>query len=82
MMNTMTLQEPTIRPLDALWALFKSQPKRVRRAFANRVLAEDVEEETIRQQMVVKRSLTQAFKELKEAERDGIELPNARDLFK
>lgn len=50
--------------------------------FYHHSAAEDVEEETIRQQMVVKRSLTQAFKELKEAERDGIELPNARDLFK
>lgn len=78
----MALQEPTVRPLDALWALFKSQPKTVRRAFAKRLLEEDVEAETMRQQMVVKNSLMQAFRELEEAERNGTELPDARNLFK
>ena len=33
-------------------------------------------------QMVVKESLTQAFKELREAEASGAELPDARNLFK
>lgn len=81
-MNVMTLQEPTVRPLDALWTLFKMQPKTVRRAFAKRLLEEDVEAETMRQQMVVKNSLAQAFKELEEVERNGTELPDARNLFK
>ena len=81
-MNTVTLQRQVIRPLDALWALFESQPKNVRKAFVKRLLQEDVEAETLRQQLVVKQSLTQAFKELAEAEKSGIELPDARNLFK
>ena len=81
-METMTLQRPVIRPLDALWALFESQPKNVRKAFVKRLLQEDVEAETTRQQLVVKQSLTQAFKELADAEKNGMELPDARNLFK
>jgi len=81
-METMTLQRPEIRPLDALWALFESQPKNVRKAFVKRLLQEDVEAETTRQQLVVKQSLTQAFKELADAEKNGVELPDARNLFK
>lgn len=33
-------------------------------------------------QMVVKESLSQAFKELREAEASGVKLPDARNLFK
>ncbi len=29
-METMTAQSPAIRPLDALWALSESQPKKVK----------------------------------------------------
>lgn len=38
-----TIQTSThqITPLDALWTLFKSQPKKVRTAFAHRVLEEE-----------------------------------------
>lgn len=81
-METMISKRPVVRPLDALWSLFESQPKHVRKAFVKRLLQEDVEAETIRQQLVVRKSLTQAFKELDDAEKNGIELPNARNLFK
>ena len=37
---------------------------------------------TIDNQMVVKESLAQAFKELHKAEASGAELPDARNLFK
>lgn len=37
---------------------------------------------TIDNQMVVKESLTQAFKELREAETSEVKLPDARNLFK
>ncbi len=80
-MTTMTLHPHAVRPLDALWSLFESQPKNVRRAFVKRLLQEDVDAETMRQQLVVKKSLTQAFKELADAEKNGIELPDARKLF-
>ena len=79
-MEAMTLQRSVVNPLDALWSLFKSQPKNVRKAFVERLLQEDVEAETIRQQLVVKKSLTQAFKELADAEKNGVELPDARSL--
>lgn len=72
----------TVSPLDALWALFTSQPKSIRKAFTERVLQEDVHAETLRQQLMVKESLTQAFSELKEAEQSGVELPDAHNLFK
>lgn len=71
-----------VSPLDALWTLFVSQPKSIRKAFTERILQADVHAEAIRQQLLVKESLTQAFKELKEAEQTGKELPDAHDLFK
>lgn len=37
---------------------------------------------TIHNQMSVKQSLTQAFKELADAEQSGIELPNSRNGLK
>ena len=42
----------------------------------------DVDAETMRQRLVVKESLTQAFNELRAAEASGAELPDARKLFK
>ena len=81
-MSVVALQKPTISPLDALWTLFKSQSKAVRTAFAKRLLHEDKEASTLRQQHLVEESLTQAFKELDESEKKGIELPDARNLFK
>ena len=47
-----------------------------------RLLKEDVEAQAIRNQMVVKQSITKALKELSDAEQSGIELPDARNLFK
>ena len=43
-------------------------------------LLEDAE--TIHNQMSIKQSLTQAFKELADAEQSGIELPNSRNGLK
>ena len=42
----------------------------------------DVDAEAMRQRLVVKESLTQAFKELRAAEASGAELPDARKIFK
>lgn len=80
-MSTTTVDYAQIQPLDALWALFKSQPKAIRKAFVKRMLQEDVEAEALRQQMVVKKSLNQAFKELDEVTDMESELPNVRSLF-
>lgn len=81
-MATISLDKTMVSPLDALWSLFKSQPKSIRNAFIQRLLKESVDAETMRQKLVVKESLTQAFRELKEAETSGVELPDARKLFK
>ena len=72
----------TISPTDALWALFKSQPKSIRKAFTERLLREEVAAETMRQQVMLQDSLSRAFNELKEAQQTGKELPNARNLFR
>ena len=40
-MDSMTLSQQKISPLDALWALYQSQSKRVRQAFRARMLAEE-----------------------------------------
>ena len=42
----------------------------------------DVDAEAMKQRLVVKESLTQAFKELREAEVSGAALSDARNLFK
>ena len=81
-MTAIAIDNQLVSPLDALWSLFKSQPKAIRQAFTQRLLHESVAAETMRQKMLVKESLTQAFKELREAEEAGVELPDARNLFK
>lgn len=81
-MDTTSINNAFVSPLEALWALFKSQPKAVRKAFTEKLLQENVEAEMMRRQLVVKQSLKQAFKELNEAEQSGRELPDARNLFK
>lgn len=81
-MSVATINDIPVSPVEALWALFKSQPKSVRKAFTKKLMQEEVDAETMHNQMVVKQSLTQAFKELADAEQSGTELPNARNLFK
>lgn len=81
-MRTVVIKDDSMSPLEALWTLFKSQPKSVRMAFAQKLIQEEVDAKAMRNKMIVKQSLTQAFKELAEAEKAGVELPNARNLFK
>lgn len=81
-MSTVAIEKVPMSPLEALWTLFKSQPKSVRKAFTQRLIQEDIDAKAMHNKMVVKQSLTQAFKELSDAESSGVELPNARNLFK
>lgn len=81
-MSTVAIKNVSMSPLEALWTLFKSQPKSVRMAFAQKLIQEEVDAKVMRNKMIVKQSLTQAFEELAEAEKSGMELPNARNLFK
>ncbi len=71
-----------ISPLDALWALFKSQPKSIRKAFTERVLQADVDANAMRNKLYVKQTLAQSLSEMKVADAAGVELPDAHDLFK
>ncbi len=64
MATTATVHSQT-SPLDALMAHFASSSKSVQRAFTKYIIdAHSEEVETRRQQMMVKESLTQTFKEL------------------
>lgn len=40
-MAVSTTYQPTVSPADALWVLYQSQTKKVRKAFRQRILAED-----------------------------------------
>ncbi len=79
-MATLQVSNTTVSPLDALWALFKSQPKAVRNAFVRKLHEED--EETAKQKKLVKDSLTQSMHELKLAQEGKLQLKDARNLFK
>lgn len=41
-MATTSTYRQTVSPIDALWSLYQSQSKRVRKAFRMRLLAEDI----------------------------------------
>ena len=61
-MTTIRPQTTEISTVDALWVLIQSQTKAVRKALAERFLAE--QDKTKVQQKMVKDSLTRAFDEL------------------
>ncbi len=74
-MATVTVQQPiSMSPLEALMAHFASSSKSVQRAFAKYIIDNNAKEvATRRQQMMMKESLTQAFKELKEGKARPVE---------
>ncbi len=72
-MATLAIQQQT-SPLDALMAHFASSSKSVQRAFTRYIIETNAEEvEVRRQQMMMKESLKQAFKELKEGNARPVE---------
>ena len=77
-----TTNQSLMSTIDALWTLIQSQPKAIRKALAQRMAKSDVEEETRRQEMELRKGLFKAFSELSEAKRTGRELPDAWDLLK
>jgi hypothetical protein len=62
MLTTIPPKTTEISTVDALWVLIQSQTKAVRKALAERMLAE--QDKTKAQQTMVKESLTRAFDEL------------------
>lgn len=62
MATTSTLQ-PTVSPADALWALYQSQTKKVRKAFRLRLLAEDASDREKAEMAVYERQLPENERE-------------------
>ena len=58
-----TISQGGISPLEALWSLYQSQNKRVRKAFRVRVLAEETEENEKKQMAAYEQKLTLKEKE-------------------
>ena len=54
MITTIQQQTTEISPLDALWALYQSQTKRVRKAFLKRLMAQ----ETKNRELALQRDMT------------------------
>lgn len=79
-MAALQVSNTSVSPLDAPWALFKSQPKAVRNAFVRRLHEEDAE--IVKQKKAVKDSLTQSLHELKLSQEGKLQLKDARDFFK
>jgi hypothetical protein len=69
--------QPTVSPVDALWALYQSQSKKVRKAFRQKLQEEEKARAVKEQQEMVKESMTRAFEEL----RSGKARHNAKSLF-
>lgn len=78
MITTVNPQPAEISTLDALWALYLSQSKKVRQALAKRILAEHKQRQTQAQQQMVRESLTRAFDDF----HVGKVHHDARKLFK
>ena len=75
MITTIPNQQASISTVDALWTLIQGQTASVRKALTKRILDEAKEEDI--KKVMVKKSLTQAFKELNQ----GLAKHNARALF-
>lgn len=69
-----SMPQQTISPVDALWALYQSQPKKVRKAFQKRIIEDSA---LSSQEFVIKESLYKAFDEL----HSGQVKHDARNLF-
>lgn len=74
MINILNISQQQTSPLDALLAHFAASPKSVQRAFTKYIIEAHAKEvEARRQQQMMKESLTQAFKELKEGKTRPVE---------
>ena len=76
-MESTSNYQSNISPIDALWALYQSQTKRVRKAFRQRIIAEENEDNANAQNAMLKDSMTRAFDEL----HSGLAKHDARKLF-
>ena len=70
-----------ISTTDAIWTLIVSQSKSIQKTLAKRLEAHLAEEKRQAQEKYVRDTLTSAMKEVRKAETEGRELPDARLLF-
>lgn len=70
-----------ISTTDAIWALIVSQSKSIQKTLAKRLEAHLAEEKRLAQEKYVRDTLTSAMEEVRKAEAEGRELPDARLLF-
>ncbi len=70
-----------ISPLDALWALFQSQPKSIRKAFTERMLQDEEYVDYINNRTYIMQTMKRSLHEMRIAEAAGVELPDAHELF-
>ena len=75
------MRQQQISTTDAIWALIVSQSKSIQKTLAKRLEAHLAEEKRLAQEKYVRDTLTCAMKEVREAEAEGRELPDARLLF-
>lgn len=78
-----SLQVPQqqISTTDAIWTLIVSQSKSIQKTLAKRLEAHLAEEKRMAQEKYVRDTLTSALNEVRKAEAEGRELPDARLLF-
>ena len=62
-MATTSTYQPTVSPTDALWALYQSQTKKVRKAFRLRLLAEELLDKEKAEMAVYERQLPEKERE-------------------
>lgn len=75
------MPQQQISTTDAIWTLIVSQSKSIQKTLAKRLEAHLAEEKRLAQEKYVRDTLTSAMKEVRKAEAEGKELPDARLLF-
>lgn len=75
------MPQQQISTTDAIWTLIVSQSKSIQKTLAKRLEAHLAEEKRLAQEKYVHDTLTRAMKEVRKAEAEGRELPDARLLF-
>lgn len=75
------IPQQQISTVDALWTLIMSQSKSIQKTLSKRLDAHLTEEKRLTQEKYVRDTLTSAINELRTAEAEGRELPDARLLI-
>lgn len=81
-MNTLLqVSQQQVSTADAIWSLILSQSKSFQKSLAKRLDAHLAEQKRLAEEKYVRDTLTSAMKEVRQAEDEGRELPDACLLF-